>query len=235
LFLIKFQNYILMTFIKQKKIATIVGTAIFTIAMAFGGNVFASHSFETGAAAGVLPVNTHIRLDGMTLESGSIFPLYDSSPNYIAGHFLISAPCAPVTEGDDTMRPTVTVLAGHVDEMNEATHMEKIPLFYIAAVSNAPNSCIWHAHVPDPVNGGSPRVTDIDLINLSGEPIAFNPGNVVDINIQQVLGTTTGNEYTGGPTVILDDDNGVYNPIYDLNDDDHENDGLGHSSQTGGS
>ena len=224
-----------MTFIKQKKIATIVGTAIFTIAMTFGGTVFASHSFETGAAAGVLPVNTHIRLDGMTLEPGSIFPLYDSSPNYIAGHFLLSAPCTPVTEGDDTMRPTITIVAGHVDEMNEATHMEKIPLFYIAAVSNAPNSCIWHTHIPDPVNGGSPRVADIDLINLSGEPITFTPGNVVDINIQQVLGTTQSNEYTGGPTVILDDENSVYNPIYDLNDDDHENDGLGHSSQIGGS
>jgi len=223
-----------MTYLKQKNIPMITGAVLLTVALAFGGTVFASHSFETGVSAGALPDNTHIRLDGMTLQPGTIFPVYDSSPNYVAGHFLLKAPCAPVSDGDDTMRPTITVVAGHVDEHNASTHMEKIPLFYIAAVSDAPNSCIWHAHIPDPLNGGAPRVTDIDLINLSGEPITFNPGDVVDVNIQQVLGSITSDKYTGGPTVILEDGNGFFNPIYDLNDSDHTNDGLGHSSQSGG-
>jgi len=217
-----------MTYLKQNKVPMIAGAALLTIALAFGGTVFASHSFETGVSAGSLPDNTHIRLDGMTLQPGSIFPVYDASPNFVAGHFLLKAPCAEVTPGDDTMRPTVTVVAGHVDEHNMATHMEKIPLFYIAAVSDAPNSCIWHAHIPDPLNGGSPRVTDIDLINLSGAPITFSAGDVVDVNIQQVLGSISSDKYTGGPTVILNDANGNYNPIFDLNDIDASNDGLGH-------
>lgn len=215
-----------MTYLKQKT-PIIAGAALLTIALAFGGTVFASHSFETGVSAGSLPDNTHIRLDGMTLQPDAIFPVYDASPNYVAGHFLLKAPCAEVALGDDTMRPTVTVVAGHVDEHNMATHMEKIQLFYIAAVSNAPDSCIWHAHIPDPLNGGSPRVTDIDLINLSGAPITFSAGDVVDVNIQQVLGSISSDKYTGGPTVILNDVNGDYNPIFDLNDADPSNDGLG--------
>jgi hypothetical protein len=101
-------------------------------------------------------------------------------------------------------------------------------LYYIAAVST-PDSCIWHAHVPDPLNGGSPRITDIDLINLSGAPITFSAGDVVDLNIQRVLGNIADAKYSGGPVVIVDDVNGVYNPILDLNDEDMDNDGLGHT------
>jgi len=208
---------------------TIVGFAVLITALSFGGYAFGSHSFEAGVKGDTVPDNTHIRLDGMTLATGAIFPLYDASPNFVSGHLLLKAPCAPVTDGDDTMRPTVTVVAGHVDELNANTHMEKVPLFYIAAVSDAPNSCIWHAHIPDPLNGGSPRVTDIDLINLSGAPIEFSAGDVVDLNIQRVLGIIADAKYTGGPVVIVDDVNGVYNPVFDLNDEDMENDGLGHT------
>jgi hypothetical protein len=207
----------------------IIGFAVLITALSFGGYAFGSHSFEAGVKGDTVPDNTHIRLDGMTLDTGAIFPLYDASPNFVSGHLLLKAPCAPVTDGDDTYRPTVTVVAGHVDELNENTHMEKVPLFYIAAVSNAPNSCIWHAHIPDPLNGGSPRVTDIDLINLSGAPIEFSAGDVVDLNIQRVLGSISDAKYTGGPVVIVDDINGVYNPVFDLNDEDMENDGLGHT------
>ena len=158
---------------------------------------------------------TILTLDWMAcLKPGDIFPLYDASPNYVSGHFLLKAPCEPVAKGDDTYRPTITVVAGHVDEFNERTHMEKIPLFYIAAV-------------PDPLNGGSPRVTDIDLINLSGKKISFSPGDIVDINIQRVLGSIASDPYEDGPVVILDDENGKYNPVFDLNDDDH--DGIGHT------
>lgn len=207
----------------------IAGLAVLVTALSFGGYAFASHSFEAGVKGDTIPDNTHIRLDGITLNQGTVFPLYDSSPNFVSGHLLLKAPCAPVTAGDDTMRPTITVVAGHVDELNANTHMEKIPLFYIAAVSNAPNSCIWHAHIPDPLNGGSPRVTDIDLINLSGESITFSAGDVVDLNIQQVLGKISDAKYTGGPVVIVNDANGVYNPVFDLNDADPNNDGLGHT------
>lgn len=214
-------------FISNKPL--IVGFAVLITALSFGGYAFASHSFEAGVKGDTVPDNTHIRLDGMTLATGAIFPLYDSSPNFVAGHLLLKAPCAPVTDGDDTMKPTVTVVAGHVDELNANTHMEKVPLYYIAAVSDAPNSCVWHAHIPDPLNGGSPRVTDIDLINLSGAPITFSAGDVVDLNIQRVLGNIADAKYTGGPIVIVDDVNGVYNPVFDLNDSDAENDGLGHT------
>jgi hypothetical protein len=223
-----------MTIPKQNKLPTIIGTAILTIALAYGGTVFASHSFEAGVKGDIVPDNTHIRLDGVTLQPGTIFPLYDSSPNYVAGHLLLKAPCIPVDDGDDTYKPTITVVAGHVDEHNDNTHMEKMPLFYIAAVSNPPHSCIWHAHFPDPLNGGSPRVTDIDMVNLHGEPIMFSAGDVVDLSVQRVLGTTSGIPYTGGPVVILEDDNEVYNPVFDLNDEDEHNDGLGHSSQIHG-
>jgi hypothetical protein len=219
-----------MTLLTQKKIQTIFGTAILAIGLTYGGTIFASHSFEVGTASGGVPDNTHIRLDGMTLTSGTILPLYDSSPNYVAGHFLIKAPCIPVD--DDTYKPTITVVAGHVDEMNERTHLEKIPLYYINAVSNptgSPSSCVYHAHIPDPLNGGSPRVTDIDLVNLHGADITFASGDVVDINIQRVLGNIGSEKYSDGPIADFDDEHGVYNPIYDLNDDEDDNDGEGHT------
>jgi len=218
-----------MTFLKQSKLPMIFGTVLFTIALAYGGTVYASHSFEVGTSAGSLPDNTHIRLDGMILAPGAILPVYDASPNFVSGHFLLKAPCE-VVPGDadsDTYRPTVTIVAGHVDEDNHYTHMEMIPLFYIAAVSDAPNSCIWHAHVPDPLNGGSLRVTDIDLINLSGTPVEFNAGDIVDINIQSVLGNIGSSPYADGPFVGFGPED--KNPVYDLNDADLTNDGLGHS------
>lgn len=43
-----------------------------------------------------------------------------------------------------------------------------------------------------------------------------------------MLGSIADAKYTGGPVVIVDDVNGVYNPVFDLNDEDMENDGLGH-------
>jgi len=220
-----------MTILKQNRISMIAGTAILTIALAFGGFSFASHSFEAGVAEGTIPDNTHIRLDGMTLPAGGVFPLYDASPNYVSGHFLLTSPCEPVSEGDDTYQPLVTAIAGHIDEHASGTHMEPIPLFYINTVSSPTlagngDQCVFHAHIPDPLNGGAPRVTDIDLVNLSGADIEFKPGHIVDINIQRVLGSIADDPYTGGPVVDLS-----RNVIYDLNDADTENDGLGHSSQ----
>ena len=228
-----------MTFQKQNKTSMIAGTALLTIALAFGGTVYASHSFEAGVATGTIPDNTHIRLDGMTLPAGGVFPLYDASPNYVSGHFLLTSPCELVDgePGDDyendTYQPLVSAIAGHIDEHASGTHMEPIPLFYINTVSSpvlskgvSSDFCVFHAHIPDPLNGGSPRVTDIDLVNLSGADIEFKPGHVVDINVQRVLGSIADDPYTEGPVVDLS-----RNVIYDLNDDDTNNDGLGHSSQ----
>ena len=214
-----------MTFLKQNKISMIAGTAVLTLALAFGGYSFASHSFEAGVAEGTIPDNTHIRLDGMTLPAGGVFPLYDASPNYVSGHFLLTSPCEPVVADDDTYQPLISVIAGHIDEHASGTHMEPIPLFYINTVSNAPDFCVFHAHIPDPLNGGAPRVTDIDLVNLSGADIEFAPGHIVDINVQRVLGNIGEDNYEDGPVVDL-----TRNTIYDLNDDDHNNDGLGHPS-----
>ena len=216
-----------MTFLRHNKTSMIAGIALLAITLSFGGYSFASHSFEAGVAEGVIPDNTHIRLDGMTLPAGGVLPLYDSSPNYVSGHFLLTSPCEPVAEGDDTYQPLVTVIAGHIDEHAASTHMEPIPLFYINTVSSAPDFCVFHAHIPDPLNGGAPRATDIDLVNLSGADIEFAPGHVVDINIQSVLGNIGEDPYTDGPEIDLS-----RNVIYDLNDSDETNDGLGHSSQS---
>jgi hypothetical protein len=56
---------------------------------------------------------------------------------------------------DENHSPLVTVIAGHIDEHDDFTHVDNVPIFYIGAPSTS-NSCIWHAHIPDPLNGGSP-------------------------------------------------------------------------------
>jgi hypothetical protein len=201
------------------KKSMIVGTVLLVIAISYGGSVFASHTFEVGVKGDSLPDNTHIRIDGLTLPPGGVLPVYDSSPNFIAGHFLLRAPC-----DSDTHVPYVTVIAGHIDESEHGTHMDKVPLYYIAHASTA-NSCVFHAHIPDPLNGGSPRVTDIDLINLYGSNISFNPGDAVDINVQRVLGNIADAEYEGDMKLPGELSHG--NPVYDLNDDNPNNDGLG--------
>jgi hypothetical protein len=198
------------------------GVAVLIVSLAFGGYAFASHSFEAGVKGDSLPDNTHIRLNDLTLSPMEVIPVYDASPNFIAGHFLYRGPCVPVTDGDDTMKPTVAVMAGHIDEHNGNTHMELVPLFYIGAASTA-GSCVWHAHIPDPLNGGSPRVTDIDLINLGSADVTFADSDVVDVNVQQVLGSI-GTSYEGDNAFP---DVGTSNPVFDLNDADTSNDGLG--------
>jgi hypothetical protein len=203
--------------IRKLKLLTIaVGLAAIG-GVVYGGSVFASHSFEAGVKEDSLPDNTHIRLDGLNLVPGGVLPVYDASPNFIAGHFLLRAPC------DEDHVPTITVIAGHIDESEEMTHMDKVPLYYINHASTA-GSCVWHAHIPDPLNGGAPRVTDIDLINLSGEDVTFNPGDAVDVNVQRVLGSIADSPYEDSQ---LPGELEHGNPVYDLNDDDPDNDGLG--------
>jgi len=221
-----------MTFLTQNRTSMIAGTAILTIALAFGGYSFASHSFEAGVSGDNIPDNTHITLNGITLGPGEAMPLYDASPNYVSGHFLLTDGCVPVTDdvGLPTYRPRVNVIAGHIDESAANTHIEPIPLFYISHASNpSVDRCVWHAHIPDPLNGGAPRVTDILIINGDEtNPVTFSGQHIVDINIQGVLGNIGSNPYT--ETVA---DFGL-NPIYDLNDGEHSNDGFGHSSGSGG-
>lgn len=196
----------------------VVAAGIAAIGATYASSVFASHSFEAGVRGDSLPDNTHIRLDGLTLPPGGVLPLYDSSPNFVAGHFLLRAPC-----DDDTHVPTITVIAGHVDESAEMTYMDKVPLYYIDHASTA-GSCVFHAHIPDPLNGGAPKVTDMDLINLSGDDITFNPGDAVDINIQRVMGSIADSPYDD---TQLPGDLSHGSPVFDLNDDDPDNDGLG--------
>ena len=192
-----------------------------------GGSVaFASHSFEAGVEGSNIPDNTLIRMDGLVLPPTGVLPVYDASPNFVSGHFLMRAPCDP-----ETHVPLVTIIAGHIDESSQGTFVDKVPLYYIDHASTA-GSCVFHAHIPDPLNGGAPKVTDIALINLSGQDLTFNPGHVVDVNIQRVLGNIGQTPYT---EMQLPANLTSGNPVFDLNDDDPENDGLGfHHEEEGG-
>jgi hypothetical protein len=200
------------------KAVTSISVIVFLIAATLTTSVaFANHSFEAGVAGSNIPDNTHVKLDGVNLRSKAVLPIFDASPNFVSGHLLLRAPC------DTKHAPLVTVIAGHIDEHNDFTHVDKVPLFYIGAASTA-NSCVWHAHIPDPLNGGSPRVTDIDLINLSGRTLQFNKGDAVDFNDQRVLGAI-GNFYVND--VQLPGTIKGKNHVFDLNDDNPNNDGLG--------
>ena len=204
-------------------------------------NVYASHSFEAGVSGDNIPDNTHVNLNGITLPPGGVIPLYDASPNFVAGHFLYRAVCDtseasnPDAPESFTPQPLVTAIAGHIDESTEMTHVEPIPLYFIAHASSidddpeTPDSCVYHAHIPDPLNGGSPRNTDVDLVNYSGEDVVFNAGDAVDMNVQRTLGTIE-DFYEGNvilPTDIPTEFPGL-NPVFNLNDEDDTNDGLGH-------
>jgi hypothetical protein len=64
----------------------------------------------------------------------------------------------------------------------------------------------------------------VALVNLSGEDISFNPGDVADINVQRVLGSMASAPYE---EMQLPADITHGNPVFDLNDDSPDNDGLG--------
>src|SRR5688500_9904592 len=176
-------------------------------------DVYASHSYEAGVQGDAIPDNTHIDLSQLTLPSTGVLPLYDASPNFVSGHFLLRAPC----DDSEPPKPLVTVIAGHIDEVENLTHVDKVPLFYVGQASTA-GSCVYHAHIPDPLEGGSPRITDVDLVNYSPQPITFNPGDAVDINIQRSLGSI--GDYYAGDRLLPLELSGL-NPVIDLNED-HE-------------
>jgi hypothetical protein len=220
-----------MTNLKNNK-STIVGIAALTLALALGGTAFASHSFEAGTVGNAIPDNTNVQLNGMTLPPGGVVPIYDASPNIVSGHFLYRGPCDEVTITHDEESwtnhvPKVAVIAGHIDVEATNTNVQIMPLFYISHASTA-GSCVWHGHVPDPLNGGAPLVTDIDLINLSGADVIFKAGDVADMNVLRVLGEI-GTSYVGNTNLPSDI---VYDPhtypVFDLNDESHDNDGAGH-------
>jgi hypothetical protein len=200
-------------------------------------NVYASHSFEAGVSGDNIPDNTHVDLSGLALPLGGVMPLYDASPNFVAGHFLYKAPCDTTAEekinppASYTPEPLVTAIAGHFDESTEMTHVEAVPLYFIGHASPPTDtdlqSCVYHAHIPDPLNGGSPRNTDVDLLNC-GDEVIFNQGDAVDMNVQRTLGTIE-NFYEGN-SLLPDcaDPRFQTNPVFNLNDEDPNNDGLGH-------
>lgn len=188
-------------------------------------DVFASHSYEAGVQGDAIPDNTHIDLSQLRLPSAGVFPLYDSSPNFVSGHFLYKGPCEGGIPNDETndddrdgipFEPIVSVIAGHIDERAELTHVDFVPLYYVPHASPIEGICVYHAHIPDPLEGGSPRVTDIDLVNYSPNTVEFNPGDAVDVNIQRTLGSI-GNYYEGDQLLPLDLAGGN-NPVIDLNE-----------------
>lgn len=173
-------------------------------------DVYASHSYEAGVQGDNIPDNTHIDLSQLTLPSTGAFPLYDSSPNFVSGHFLYRAPCET-----ESKEPFVSVIAGHIDEVENLTHVDFVPLYYVGHASTA-GSCVYHAHLPDPLEGGSPRITDVDLVNYSPDPVKFNAGDAVDINIQRSLGNI-GEYYAGDEKLPLELTGN--NPVIDLNEE----------------
>jgi hypothetical protein len=91
---------------------------------------------------------------------------------------------------------------------------------------------VFHAHIPDPLNGGAAKVTDIALINLSTQDLTFDAGDVVDISVQRVLGNIGESPYT---EMQLPGNLTQGNPVFDLNDDNPDNDGVGfHHEEEGG-
>jgi hypothetical protein len=187
-------------------------------------DVFASHSYEAGVEGDAIPDNTHIDLSQLALPSAGVFPIYDSSPNFVSGHFLYKGPCEGGILNDETndddrdgipFEPIVSVIAGHIDERAELTHVDFVPLYYVPHASPIEGICVYHAHIPDPLEGGSPRVTDIDLVNYSPNTVRFNPGDAVDVNIQRTLGSI-GNYYEGDQLLPLELEGN--NPVIDLNE-----------------
>lgn len=173
-------------------------------------DVFTSHSYEAGVQGDNIPDNTYIDLSQLTLPPAGVFPLYDSSPNFISGHFLYKGPCNPDKE------PLVSVIAGHIDELKGLTHVDFVPLYYVPHASPIEGICVYHAHIPDPLEGGSPRVTDIDLVNYSPNTVEFNPGDAVDVNVQRSLGNI-GDYYLDDQLLPLDLVGGN-NKVIDLNE-----------------
>ena len=181
-------------------------------------DVYASHSYEAGVQGDNIPDNTHVDLSQLILPSAGVFPLYDSSPNFVSGHFLYKGPCEDGDEDNDgtPFEPIVSVIAGHIDESANLTHVDFVPLYYVGHASPIPGICVYHAHIPDPLEGGSPRVTDIDLVNFSPGNVTFNPGDAVDVNIQRTLGSI-GNFYADDVLLPLELAGGN-NPVLDLNE-----------------
>lgn len=207
----------MMGMMKNARLLT-AAAVLAAIGAAYGGAVFASHSFEAGVSGNNIPDNTHVRLDGLGLPAGGVLPVYDASPNFVSGHLLLRSPCDP-----ETHVPAVMVIAGHIDESAHGTYVDKVPLYYISHASG-PDSCVFHAHIPDPLNGGAARVTDVALVNYSNQTIDFSPGDMVDVNVQRVLGSISDAPYE---TSQLPGDLTGGNPVFDLNDSSTGNDGLG--------
>ena len=77
-------------FIQKSKIFVVMVATFLSLASlsSMPLDIFASHSFEAGVQGDSIPDNTHVNLNGITLPSLGVVPVYDASPNFISGHFL---------------------------------------------------------------------------------------------------------------------------------------------------
>ena len=69
-------------------------------------DVYASHSYEAGVQGDAIPDNTHIDLSQLTLPSAGVLPVYDASPNFVSGHFLLRSVCVDSDPGFRTTKTT---------------------------------------------------------------------------------------------------------------------------------
>ncbi|HLN36064.1 MAG TPA: hypothetical protein VK250_12395 [Nitrososphaeraceae archaeon] len=115
-------------FIQKSKIFVVMMATFLSLASlsSMPLDIFASHSFEAGVQGDSIPDNTHVNLNGITLPPLGVVPVYDASPNFISGHFLFRGPC-----DSDTREPLISVIAGHIDESAEFTHVDFVPLYVI--------------------------------------------------------------------------------------------------------
>ena len=218
-----------MTILKQNRISMIAGIAILTIALAFGGFSFASHSFEAGVAEGTIPDNTHIRLDGMTLPAAGVFPLYDASPNYVSGHFLLTSPCEPVSEGDDTYQPTQSPNGNAVFDLPiPGTHGSLLfnqnivingidttpPTLSLTALNDNPSAPpVTVTSVTNGIDGFSELDGAITVTTVTIDESTFAlVASVIDDSVQ-IINITNPNNPTPVATVTDSNDEGGFNTL----------------------
>jgi hypothetical protein len=168
-----------------KKLALIAIAAAIVVSMPVVA--FASHAFESGAAAGTLPVATTLLLSGEVMRPGDYMPVVDFSPNYVTGHLLLRVP------SDTNGNPAVIPVGGHIDERASRTYVDQLQMNYVEHASTPGKSCVYHSHVPavkltSIANAGPPRVTDIGLLNVGTKNVVFRTGNVVSFTLLTTVG-----------------------------------------------
>lgn len=181
--------------------------AIVATAAALGSFTYhyatASHGFETGAIGGGLPSVTNVMLAGQVMRPGDYLAIADFSPNYVSGHLLVRIPC------DSNLKPLVTPVAGHIDELLDRTwvapaQLNLVPHASSGGIRGVTGTCVYHSHIPaldisGVGNAGAPRVTDIGLLNQGTTNVVFRTANSASFTLLRVVGDINPpNQY--GPT-----------------------------------